>query len=93
MEEKTNRKHIVSMTDREKLSLTGVTEVYSFDEDVIELDTTRGYVEIKGEGLHIIKMNIDEGDLVIEGLVTGIIYSDSSSQAKKRGALMSKLFR
>ena len=67
MEEKNNnKKHVVSLIDREKMSLTGVKEVFSFDEQLIELETTRGYVDIRGEDLHIIKMNIDDGEIAVE---------------------------
>ena len=53
-----NKKHALNLMDREKLNLTGVKEVFSFDEDLIELETSKGYLDIRGEDLHIIKMNI-----------------------------------
>lgn len=94
MEEKNNnKKHVVSLIDREKMSLTGVKEVFSFDEQLIELETTRGYVDIRGEDLHIIKMNIDDGEIAVEGKVDEIIYHDSPGNGKKKGSMMSKLFK
>lgn len=81
------------MIDRKRLSMSGVTDVFSFDEEVLELETEEGYVEIKGELLHIIKMNVDEGELIVEGKVNELTYHDSSTPAKKKGSLMSKLFR
>lgn len=93
MEEKLTKKHIINMIDRKRLSMSGVTDVFSFDEEIIELETEEGYIEIKGELLHIIKMNIDEGELIVEGKVNELTYHDSAAPAKKKGSLMSKLFR
>lgn len=93
MEEKMTRKHIVNIVDRERLSITGVTEVFSFDEGIIELETSEGYIEIKGEELHIVKMNIDDGDMIVEGTVTELIYHDNQGTVKKKGSFVSKLFK
>ena len=93
MEEKLGRKHMLTLIDRERLSITGVTEVFSFDEEVIELETGKGYLDIKGDGLHIIKMNIDDGEVIVEGTVEEMIYHSNQGQGKKKGAIMSKLFK
>ena len=93
MEEKMTRKHIVNIVDREKLSITGVVDVFSFDEEAIELETNEGYIEIKGEQLHIVKMNIDDGDMIVEGTVTELIYHDTQGNSKKKGSIVSKLFK
>lgn len=93
MEEKLGRKHMLTLIDRERLSITGVTEVFSFDEEVIELETGKGYLDIKGDGLHINKMNIDDGELIVEGTIDEIAYHNNQGQGKKKGAIMSKLFK
>ena len=93
MEEKTGKKHTLNLVDREKLVLTGVSDVFSFDEVEIELETSRGYLEIKGEDLHIIKMNIDDGEMIIEGIISELNYQDGQGPGKKKGSLMSKLFK
>ncbi|WP_070001074.1 sporulation protein YabP [Cellulosilyticum sp. I15G10I2] len=93
MEEKMTRKHVVNIVDRERLSITGVTDVFSFDEGIIELETNEGYIEIKGEDLHIVKMNIDDGDMIVEGTVTELIYHDHQGTVKKKGSIISKLFK
>ena len=94
MEEKnSNRKHAVSLMEREKLTLSGVKEVFSFDEQLIELETSRGYLDIRGEELHIIKMNIDDGDIVVEGKIDELIYHDNQGAGKKKGSMMAKLFK
>lgn len=92
MDEKTGKKHIVNLVDRERLSMSGVTDVYSFDETVIELETVDGYVDIEGTDLHIVKMNLDNGELLVEGRVSQIAYQDQVAK-KKKGSVLSKLFR
>ncbi len=93
VEEKINRKHTLSLIERERLTLSGVKEVFSFDESLIEVETNKGYLDIKGDDLHIIKMNIDEGDLIIEGTISEMNYHDNQGAGKKKGSMMSKLFK
>lgn len=94
MDEKNmNKKHSLNLIDREKITLTGIKEVFSFDEQLIELETTKGYLDIRGEELHIIKMNIDDGDIAVEGKVDEMIYHDNPGPGKKKGSMMSKLFK
>ena len=93
VEEKINKKHSLSLMERERLTLSGVKEVFSFDEVLIEVETTKGYLDIKGQDLHIIKMNIDEGDMIIEGNISSIEYHDNQGTGRKKGSMMSKLFK
>lgn len=93
LEEKLNKKHSLSLIERERLILSGVREVFSFDEQLIEIETSRGYLDIRGNDLHIIKMNIDEGELAIEGTISEMTYHDSAGMGKKKNSIMSKLFK
>ena len=93
MEERNNKKHSLNLVEREKLILSGVKEVFSFDEQLIELETCKGYLDIRGENLHIIKMNIDDGDIAIEGIICEMIYHENAGIGKKKGSIMSKLFK
>lgn len=93
MEDKMSKKHVVNMIDRQKLSITGVSDVFSFDENIIELETNRGYVEIKGDGLHIVKMTLDDGEVIVEGTIDCLNYNDSQGIGKKKGSIISKLFK
>ncbi|MBU3803223.1 MAG: sporulation protein YabP [Candidatus Cellulosilyticum pullistercoris] len=93
MDEKTGKKHTLSLIERERLTLSGVKEVFSFDETLIELETSKGYLDIGGEDLHIIKMNIDDGDIIIEGSISDMNYHDNQGAGKKKGSVMSKLFK
>ena len=60
-------RHKIILEEREKLSITGVTDVIAFDEESITADTDMGVITIRGEGLHISKLNLDEGVLQTDG--------------------------
>ncbi|MCI9557033.1 sporulation protein YabP [Oscillospiraceae bacterium 50-16] len=81
--------HHIILEEREQLSISGVEEVESFDENTILLTTARGPLEIQGEGLHIEKLSLDGGDLRVEGRVDALIYT---SEGRERGGLLSRLF-
>ena len=81
--------HQVVLEDRERLTVSGVEEVESFDEHSIILSTSRGGLEIQGEELHIEKLSLDVGDLRVEGSVSALIYSEDA--AGGRGGLLARL--
>lgn len=86
------KKHTLTLLDRTRLNMTGVTDVFAFDEKVIELETSQGYLDIEGDDLHIVKMNLDSGELIVEGHVSGLIYQEQNNSSKK-GSLLGKLFK
>lgn len=85
-------KHRVILEERERLSLSGVTDVIAFDEESITADTDMGIVVIRGEGLHISKLNLDEGILQTEGNVDSIEYGDAAGESRG-GFLFGKIFK
>lgn len=84
-------KHVIEMKERKIISLTGVQHVGTFDENEITLDTNMGYVMLKGEGMHITQLNLDDGDLTVEGYINSIEYIEGKSakggRAKGKGIL------
>ena len=83
------RIHSVHMDNRERASISGVNEVESFNEGEVVLETEQGLMIISGENLHISRLNLEEGQLIVEGLIGGIEYEQSNS----RGGLFSRMFR
>ena len=81
--------HHIILEEREQLSVSGVEEVESFDENTIFLTTAQGPLEIQGEGLHIEKLSLDGGDLKVEGRVNALVYGEEN---RSRGGLLSRLF-
>lgn len=66
--------HAITLYERAKLQISGVSEVISFDEQSVSLQTVCGGMTIEGSGLHITTLNIDRGEVVIDGTVNGIYY-------------------
>lgn len=85
----TSRAHNLIMENREKLSVSGVEEVESFDEAEISMQTSRGRLIIRGSGLHIESLSLDTGDTEIRGLVTDLSYEEVSQS----GSLWTRLFK
>ena len=72
--------HRLTLEDRRQLSLTGVTEVDSFDENAVLLRTNRGPVTVRGEGLQLKGLNEESGQVRVEGTVTAILYEQTRSE-------------
>lgn len=84
--------HNVLLENREKLNITGVRDVVSFDENTIILNTEMGGLVIKGTDLHINKLNVEDGSLNIEGFVIACDYTDKTDIKKARG-FFSNIFK
>ena len=81
--------HHIILEEREQLSVSGVEEVESFDENTILLTTAQGALEIQGEGLHIEKLSLDGGDLRVEGRVSALIFV--SDVGRRAGGFLARL--
>ena len=82
--------HHVILEGRESLSVSGVEEVESFDENTIVMNTCKGTLVVRGEDLHIEKLSLDGGDLKVEGTVDALAYEDDG---RERGSFLARLFR
>lgn len=82
--------HHVILEGRERLSVSGVEDVESFDESAIVMNTCEGTLVVRGEGLHIEKLSLDGGDLKVEGTVDSLTYEDDGGE---RGGFLARLFR
>ena len=79
------------LENREKLSISGVLDVLSFDDQIVILETELGMLTIKGEDLRINKLSIDTQDVIIEGSITSLSYSEKKE--KKSTSLLGKIFK
>lgn len=86
-----NGKHNAILENREKLMLSGVTDVDSFNEEEIRLFTQLGELTIRGENLHINQMSVDSGDLSVEGEIRVLAYGEKDR--KKKLSAIGKLFK
>ena len=85
-------KHTLLLEDREKLHVTGVEDVESFDDEVVILYTTNGTLTVKGVDFRINKLNVESGEVVIEGELESIMYT-GEERAPKGGGLFSRMFK
>ena len=76
-------KHSFSSKSRNGINIFGVTDVISFDELGVALETVCGNMAIEGEGLHITVLNINDGNVVVEGRINGLYYYDAKATTKK----------
>ena len=81
--------HTVILEGREKLSISGVVDVQSFDEDQVLLETVRGMLVVRGQGLHVERLQLEAGELIVEGEVGCLEYDDS---VQPRGGFFSRRF-
>ncbi len=90
-EKKRTGRHTLHMDEREKIRIGGVLEVQSFDEEGVLMETACGLLLLRGAGLHIGKLDLDEGDVIVEGTIDSMTYSDGSLAEKH--SILGKLFR
>lgn len=81
------------LENREKLSISGVLDVLSFDDQVVIVETELGLLTIKGENLRINKLSIDTSEVVVEGEIYNLAYSESDLDKKSAGSLLGKIFK
>lgn len=80
------------LENREKLSVSGVIDVESFNDECVIADTELGVLVVRGEDLRINKLNLDNSELVIEGDIISCEYSDREG-SKSKGGFFSKMFK
>ena len=81
--------HRLTLDARSRLSMTGVLEVESFDEESVVLHTTKGVLVIRGQQLHLQTLSIDGGQVAVDGTVDAMSYEE----AQRKGGLFSRLLR
>lgn len=81
--------HSLILENRKVLTATGVSNVDSFDEQTIVACTDLGELLIKGVNLHIEKLNIETGELTLQGEISSMSYSES----RQAGGFFSRLLK
>lgn len=86
-----NKPHNLILENRKKLSISGVTDVDSFDEKTVILYTQMGELTIQGKNLHVNGLDVETGEMSVEGDIWALTYGDKD----RRGSLgfFGKLFR
>lgn len=91
-EEKKSSKmpHNVILEDRKNLTVSGVVDIDSFDEQTVILFTDMGELTIKGTDLHINKLSVDSGEMSVVGEIGMLSYSEPKQAS---GGLFSRMFK
>ena len=82
----------IILENREKLSISGVNDVLNFDDQIVMVDTELGLLTVKGENIRITKLSLDTTEVIIEGDIASIAYSQNK-QEKSSGTILSKIFK
>lgn len=82
------KKHTLNLDNREKLSLGGVDDVSGFDENLIVLSTTFGALTVRGDGLHIDRIDLEAGQLEVRGKIRELSYDEPV----REGGFWARLF-
>lgn len=74
--------HNIIMEDRKKMSVSGVTDIESFDEQTIVAVTQMGELTVRGWDLHITRLNLEQSELMIDGEISSVTYTDVRPKAQ-----------
>ncbi len=80
------------LENRKKLSVSGVNDVLSFDDEIVMIETELGLLTVKGDNLKINKLSIDTSEVIVEGEISYLAYSDKDIE-NSRGNFISKIFK
>lgn len=83
----------IMLENREKLTITGINDVFSFDDQIIIIETELGILTIKGNNLKINKLSLDTSDFIVDGKIDSLTYSNSDINSKKGKNLLNKIFK
>lgn len=88
----TKQPHNLILQNRKDLSVSGVTEVVSFDENTVVLITALGELTVRGFSLHISKTSVETGEVVLDGEIHELLYTNPRGQ-KQSGSIFARMFR
>ena len=76
--------HKLTLNERRQLTMTGVTEVVSFDETQVVLQTSLGTLVVQGQELHLKTLSLDGGQVAVDGQVAALIYEEPRQSGWRR---------
>jgi len=76
--------HKLTLNERRQLTMTGVTEVVSFDETQVVLQTSLGTLIVQGQELHLKTLSLDGGQVAVDGQIAALIYEEPRQSGWRR---------
>lgn len=92
-ENKVAKTHKIVLNNRTTGNFTGVLDVISFDISEILLETEQGMLNVKGKDLHVNRLNLEKGEVDIEGNIDAFSYSQIPAGIKKPDSFLGKIFK
>ena len=83
----------VILENREKLTISGVLDVLSFDDQIVIVETELGLLTVKGESLRINKLSLDTTEVIVEGTIFNLSYSEKNLDKKSGSNIFGKIFK
>ena len=83
----------VMLSNRKVGSFTGVLDVISFDLDAVLLETEMGMLQIKGKNLHVNRLNLEKGEVDLDGEICALDYSSQKKKKSKDDGFWMKLLK
>ena len=80
------------LENRNRLNISGVLDVLSFDDQIIIVETELGMLTVKGDNLRINKLSIDTSEVIVEGEIISLAYSNKDLD-KKNESFLGKIFK
>ena len=84
--------HSLQMNDRKDLTLTGIKSIDSFDSEEFLVETSLGFLLVKGRNLSLGRMDTDKGELLIKGIIESITYVSGGNKTQKN-KVVKRLFK
>lgn len=81
--------HKLTLNERKNLTLSGVTEVVSFDDTAVVLHTVLGTLEVQGQELQLKNLSIDGGQVAVDGHICALLYEEP----RAGGSFWGRLFK
>ncbi len=76
--------HKLQLSERKVLTMTGVTEVVSFDETAVVLQTSLGLLIVQGQQLSLKNLSLDGGQVAVEGSISALAYEEPRQSGWRR---------
>ena len=85
-----NLSHIIKLSERKNIIISGIKKINNFDEKEFSLESIMGNIIIKGENLEMLKLDTIEGNVSIKGKINSFYYTDAPT---KDNSILMKLFK
>ncbi len=85
--------HRLVIENRENTQVSGVMHVASFNDEEVVMETELGLLAVRGENLHIKHLNLEQGEVIIDGHILELAYAETGGRGVKGKNLLERLFK